>query len=133
MNRRAIVALGASLLLSACAAGPEYKTIISGTVGTTTVTLQAVNGRLIVGDNDLRLRFTDSNQQPVDVPMPTFTLKQAQAGATPSFSITAEMKAAGTGQYESLVSLGSQGNWQGTVTFDEKGKKQEWGFASMVL
>jgi hypothetical protein len=134
MYRSPIVALSASLLLTACQAGPEYKTVISGTVGTTTVALQAVEGRLVMGDNRLRLRYTDANQQPVDMPQPSFDLKMAPiGGGAPGFTVPVELKANGTGQYDSTVSLGSQGNWQGSVTWDDKGQKQEWGFASMVL
>jgi nitrogen fixation protein FixH len=133
MIRSRIAALSASLLLTACQAGPEYKTIIAGTIGTTTVTLQAVAGRLVVGDNQVRLRFTDANQQPVNVPQPEFVLKQAPAGGTPGFSIPVELKPNGTGQYDATVSIGNQGNWQGRVTWDDKGTKQDWGFASMVL
>lgn len=133
MTRTPIVALGAALLLTACSSGPDYKTVISGTVAKTTVTLQAVQGRLVVGDNELRLRFTDANQQPVEVTNPAFILKQPASGVSPEAKVQADLKAAGKGQYDTIVSLGSQGNWQGRVTFDADGQKQEWGFGSMVL
>jgi hypothetical protein len=133
MIRSRTVVLSATLILSACSAGPEYKTVISGPVGATTVSLQAAEGRLTVGDNQVRIRFTDAKDQAVEVGFPRFELKQPAKGGTPAFSILADLKASGKGTYDATIAIGSQGNWQGSVSWDGKALREEWGFASMVL
>jgi nitrogen fixation protein FixH len=133
MIRSRTVILSATLMLSACSASPEYKTVISGPVGATTVALQAVGGRLVVGDNQVRIRFTDDKDQPVDIAFPKFELKQPAKGGTPAFKIDADLKANGKGNYDATIAIGSQGNWQGSVSWDGKTLRESWEFASMVL
>ncbi len=133
MARIALVA-AVAMTLTACQTKTEpFKSLTAGTVGTTTVAFQTADGRLKVGSQDIHLTFVDVAQKPVITSQPTLVLTLAAGGGSPGANLPVPLTETSTGSYTANVDLGSQGNWQGTVTWAEKGAPLTWSFASMVL
>ncbi|MBC7542561.1 MAG: FixH family protein [Candidatus Sericytochromatia bacterium] len=133
MTRIALLA-AVTLALTACQAKPEpYKTLISGTVETTTVAFQSSDGHLKMGGQDIRVTFVDAANKPVTVTSPTLTMSLAPGSGSPGAQVPVTLTEGEKGLYGGKPDLGIQGNWQAKVTWTQDGKPLSWGFGTMVL
>ena len=122
----ASVAIGLVLTgLAACA-----KTVASGMKAGTTVTVDAPDGGIKEGKNELKLTFTDASGKPVAVQGPAMALTMPAMGSMAEMKDTATLTPEGPGKYKATVDVEMRGTWQGQVTWTQAGKKHRWSFST---
>lgn len=120
---RASMSVALVLGLSACGGGPQP--VATTQAAGKTIVLSAPGGKLVSGENDLRLSFEEGGQ-PADVQAQSVRFFMPPMGTMAAMSAEAPLKPTGEpGVFEGRVDLSMKGTWQTTVTFQDQAGPQQ--------
>jgi YtkA-like protein len=121
-----LVSISVLVIAAACSSNkdgkvslPSGKTIKSVTVGNLTATLSNSSGQLKLGDQEVKLTFTDSSGKPVDVGAVSLNFHMAQMGTMAEMNDSTTFTTTGTpGVYRGKVNIEVAGEWQGQLAYE---------------
>ncbi len=114
-----VLALG----LSACGGG--LQPVTSTEAAGKTIVLLAPGGKLVSGENDLRVSFEEGGQ-PADVQAQSIRFFMPPMATMAAMSAETPLKPTGEpGVFEGRVDLSMKGTWQTTVTFQDQAGPQQ--------
>jgi hypothetical protein len=112
-----------TLGLTACVGG--LQPVASTQTAGKTITLLAAGGKLVSGENPLRVSFEEGGQ-PAEVQAPSIRFHMPAMATMPAMSAEAPLKPTGEpGVFEGRVDLSMKGTWQTTVTFQDQAGPQQ--------
>ena len=111
--------LSVALALGVAACGGGLQPVETTQAAGKTIVLSAPGGKLVSGENDLRVSFEEGGQ-PADVQAPSVRFHMPAMGTMPAMSAEAPLAATDQpGIFAGRVDLSMKGSWQTTVTFQD--------------